>query len=69
MYAVLDLHQEVDGLLEQEKAKKNSKLGTTKKGIGPTYTDKCGRIGLRVCDLHSDKEQLKERCDCRCKVL
>jgi adenylosuccinate synthase len=34
-----------------EKAKGDSKIGSTLKGIGPTYTDKIGRSGLRVGDL------------------
>ena len=58
---MLDLHQEIDGLLEQEKAKTKSSLGTTKKGIGPTYAAKSGRIGLRVCDLYIETEMLKEK--------
>ncbi len=33
-----------------EKAKGNSKIGTTGKGIGPTYTDKISRNGLRLGD-------------------
>ena len=37
---VFDFHQEIDALLEQEKAK--AMLGTTKKGIGPTYAAKVG---------------------------
>lgn len=36
--SVLDFHQTIDGLIEQEKGK--SSLGTTKKGIGPTYAAK-----------------------------
>lgn len=34
-----------------ERAKGNAKIGTTGKGIGPTYTDKTSRNGLRVGDL------------------
>lgn len=37
-----------------EKAKGASKIGTTGKGIGPTYTDKTSRNGLRVGDLADD---------------
>ena len=59
--AVLNVHQTVDGLIEQEKAKSKKSLGTTKKGIGPTYATKCERIGLRVCDLYIDREVLKEK--------
>ncbi|TFG99094.1 adenylosuccinate synthase [Candidatus Thorarchaeota archaeon] len=35
----------------QEKEKGNQKIGTTKRGIGPTYADKISRIGVRACDL------------------
>lgn len=36
-------------------------LGTTKKGIGPTYSSKTGRRGLRVCDLLGDPAKFSER--------
>ncbi|MBX2964388.1 MAG: adenylosuccinate synthase [Cyclobacteriaceae bacterium] len=44
-------------LLDQayEAAKGESKIGSTLKGIGPTYQDKIGRQGLRVGDVLSDK--------------
>lgn len=58
---MLDLHQEIDSLLEQEKAVTKSSLGTTKKGIGPTYAAKSARMGLRVCDLYTDVEVLREK--------
>jgi adenylosuccinate synthase len=43
-------------LLDQayEKAKGDNKIGSTLKGIGPTYQDKIGRQGLRVGDILSD---------------
>lgn len=53
-------HTEVDGYSE-DNAKKG-KIGTTKKGIGPTYTDKYARIGLKVQDLYS-QETLNEKLD------
>ena len=53
-------HTEVDGYSE-DNAKKG-KIGTTKKGIGPTYTDKMNRIGLKIEDLYS-KEALCENLD------
>lgn len=48
-HLVFDLHQEIDGLVEGQKGKDS--LGTTKKGIGPTYSSKATRNGVRVCDL------------------
>ena len=53
-------HTEVDGYTESQGGK--GKIGTTKKGIGPTYTDKYARIGLKVQDLY-DKETLNETLD------
>lgn len=35
----------------QEAAKGDQKVGTTQKGIGPTYMDKIARVGIRMCDL------------------
>jgi adenylosuccinate synthase len=42
-----------------EEARSN-KIGTTKRGIGPCYADKCLRVGIRVGDIF-DEEYLKER--------
>lgn len=53
-------HTEVDGYSEDNAQK--SKIGTTKKGIGPTYTDKMARIALKIQDLYS-KEALNEKLD------
>lgn len=53
-------HIEVDGYSETTADK--GKIGTTKKGIGPTYTDKVARIGLKIQDLYS-KETLNEKLD------
>ncbi|XP_064404044.1 adenylosuccinate synthetase isozyme 1-like [Halichondria panicea] len=60
-HIVLDVHQEVDGLIEAEKAKRQSSIGTTKKGIGPTYSAKSSRIGLRICDLFLDDDTLRDK--------
>ncbi|MFW9974133.1 MAG: adenylosuccinate synthase [Candidatus Thorarchaeota archaeon] len=40
---------QIDGL--NENAKGIQKLGTTKRGIGPTYSDKVARLGIRFCDF------------------
>lgn len=60
-HIVFDLHQEVDGLQEQEKSQKGKKLGTTKKGIGPTYASKATRNGIRICDLLGDFSEFTEK--------
>lgn len=48
-HLILPSHRLLDAAYE--KAKGNSKIGSTLKGIGPTYTDKIARNGLRVGDL------------------
>jgi len=53
-------HIDIDGL--SEKSLKTSKIGTTKKGIGPTYSDKIARTALKVQDLF-DFETLSHRLD------
>lgn len=53
-------HTEVDGYSENNAGK--GKIGTTKKGIGPTYTDKAARIGLKIGDLYNE-ETLNEKLD------
>ncbi|XP_011681630.2 adenylosuccinate synthetase isozyme 1 A [Strongylocentrotus purpuratus] len=60
-HLVFDLHQQVDGLQELEKSKNKSSLGTTKKGIGPTYSSKASRTGIRVCDLMGDFTVFEEK--------
>ncbi len=57
-HILLPYHMELDGAFEEIKG--NSKIGTTKKGIGPAYTDKASRDGIRMCDLF-EEEYLKER--------
>lgn len=48
-HLILPTHRLLDACYES--AKGESKIGTTGKGIGPTYTEKVGRGGLRVGDL------------------
>lgn len=48
-HLILPTHRMLDSCYEA--AKGDSKIGTTGKGIGPTYTDKVSRNGLRVGDL------------------
>ena len=51
-HLILPTHRLLDGAYEA--AKGDAKIGTTNKGIGPTYTDKISRNGLRVGDLLHD---------------
>lgn len=54
-HLILPTHRKLDAALEA--AKGVGKIGTTGKGIGPTYTDKISRNGLRVGDLEGDFEK------------
>lgn len=48
-HIVLPYHEALDGAFEG--IKKDKKIGTTKRGIGPAYADKANRIGIRVADF------------------
>jgi adenylosuccinate synthase len=48
-HIIFDYHKEIDGI--QEDGKGDKKVGTTKRGIGPAYTDKIDRRGIRMGDL------------------
>lgn len=48
-HVILPYHIKLDVLQEEEKG--TNKIGTTKKGIGPAYTDKAARVGIRIADL------------------
>ena len=48
-HLILPTHKLIDAA--SEKAKGKEKIGSTLKGIGPTYMDKTGRNGLRVGDI------------------
>ena len=54
-HLIMPTHRLLDAALEA--AKGAGKVGTTGKGIGPTYTDKVSRNGLRVGDIFEDFEQ------------
>uniref|UniRef100_A0A671NXI6 Adenylosuccinate synthetase n=1 Tax=Sinocyclocheilus anshuiensis TaxID=1608454 RepID=A0A671NXI6_9TELE len=61
-HIVFDFHQAVDGLQEvQRQAQEGQNIGTTKKGIGPTYACKASRTGLRICDLMADFGEFSTR--------
>ena len=51
-HLIMPTHRLLDAANEQ--AKGDAKVGTTGKGIGPTYTDKISRYGLRVGDIEHD---------------
>ncbi|MFC4356705.1 adenylosuccinate synthase [Halobium salinum] len=59
-HVILPYHRRLDGIEEEAKADSGVKVGTTGRGIGPTYEDKAGRRGVRVGDL-LDEDVLRER--------
>ncbi len=48
-HLILPTHRMLDAAYEAQKG--DAKVGTTGKGIGPTYTDKISRVGVRVGDI------------------
>ena len=62
-HLILPTHRVLDRAYEAAKGK--NKVGTTGKGIGPAYSDKAARVGLRVGDIEENFEDkyraLKER--------
>lgn len=48
-HVVLPIHRDIDAA--QEEALGDQKIGTTKQGIGPTYSDKARRVGIRMVDF------------------
>jgi adenylosuccinate synthase len=57
-HIILPFHKLLDS--QQEHKRHEEKIGTTGKGIGPAYTDKISRCGIRMIDLLS-KERLTSR--------
>lgn len=47
---VMPYHKKIDEIEDRTK-----KIGTTKRGIGPTYADKISRVGFRICDVLHDE--------------
>ncbi|BCU78763.1 adenylosuccinate synthase [Luteolibacter sp. LG18] len=61
-HVVLPFHKELDAAREASLG--DQKIGTTKRGIGPTYADKINRCGLRMADLLNESfahEQIARR--------
>ncbi|MBP1921166.1 adenylosuccinate synthase [Halorubrum alkaliphilum] len=61
-HVILPYHRVLDGIEEAGKAEDDSgvEVGTTGRGIGPTYEDKAGRRGIRIGDL-LDPDVLRDR--------
>ena len=50
-HVIFPYHRALDGIEEEAKSETDSEIGTTGRGIGPTYEDKAARRGIRVGDL------------------
>ncbi len=57
-HLIMPYHLLLDGL--EEEARGGKALGTTRKGVGPAFTDKTARLGIRAGDL-LDRKALRER--------
>jgi adenylosuccinate synthase len=57
-HLIMPYHIVLDGLEEEERG--SGALGTTRKGVGPAFTDKASRLGIRVCDL-LDPQSFRQR--------
>ncbi len=68
-HCILPWHLELDALSEQ--ARGSGDIGTTRKGIGPTYMDKSERIGVRMHDFAGERfeEKMREACERKNKVI
>jgi adenylosuccinate synthase len=53
-HLIMPYHILMDGLEEERRGK--GAIGTTRKGIGPVFTDKIARLGIRTCDLLNKKD-------------
>lgn len=58
-HLIFDFHLKIDALQEERKGKKS--VGTTKRGIGPAYTDKISRIGIRAGELIGNFDAFAEK--------
>lgn len=58
-HLIMPYHQLLDGA-EEGKRSDDQKIGTTKRGIGPCYSDKASRVGLRAGDI-LDEDWLRKR--------
>jgi len=69
-HMVMPYHIKLDGMFEKIKGTRN--IGTTKKGIGPAYTDKASRDGIRFSDFLDDdlfKILLKDSVNIKNKIF
>ncbi len=58
-HVIMPYHLELDGAFEELKG--SNMIGTTKRGIGPCYTDKASREGIRIGEILGDEKELYEK--------
>lgn len=68
-HLVFDFHQRTDKLKEAELSENKKSIGTTGKGIGPTYSTKASRSGIRVHHLVSQEPEAWDEFKARYKRL
>lgn len=69
-HVVFPYHKKLDEL--QENKRGDNLIGTTKQGIGPAYSDKVSRVGIRIIDLYNDnvlEEKLRKNVDEKNKLF
>ncbi|KRQ86449.1 Adenylosuccinate synthetase [Caloramator mitchellensis] len=69
-HVIMPYHKLIDAYSEKQRGSKD--IGTTGKGIGPCYTDKHERTGIRICDLlHREifAEKLKTNLEAKNRVI
>jgi adenylosuccinate synthase len=71
-HIVINAHKEADAARELQKSNSTnpkSVIGTTKQGMGPVYSTKALRVGLRMCDIFLEKDILREKVKGLCEEL
>jgi adenylosuccinate synthase len=69
-HLIMPYHRKLDAVIERYLG--SAMIGTTKRGIGPAYTDKYSRVGIRVQDLFDEKifrEKLEANLKTKNKIL
>ncbi len=69
-HIIMPYHIVLDGLSEESRGKAD--IGTTKKGIGPCYSDKTERCGIRLCDMLDEEkfaEMVKDNLEIKNKII
>ncbi len=68
-HLILPYNKEIDAAMEESR---DNKIGTTKRGIGPSYSDKCLRLGIRAGDIFNPdflNERLKFAVESKNQIL